>query len=137
MTLKIRAVAASAVVVAAIVAGIIVLGAPTVQRQRRLDERRVFDLTTIESAITVHWHRHGALPANLAALSAEPGLHPNTRDPTTGVSYEYEIVAPDAYRLCAVFAFDSAADPVERAMASSWSHGAGRHCFPLRVPQDD
>jgi hypothetical protein len=139
MTPEARAIAASAVVVAAIVAGVVTLGSPTMQRHRRLDERRVADLRNLESAVTVYWHRRQSLPPDLDALSKEPGLRPNTHDPETGTPYDYELIAADSYRLCAVFAFDSAANPATRdsAAASNWAHGAGRHCFDLRIPQKE
>ena len=139
MTPKARAIAVSAVVVAATIAGIVTLGSPTVQRQRRLDERRIADLRGIESAITVYWHRRHALPPDLATLSNEPGLRANTHDPEAGAAYDYERTGAEAYRLCAVFAFDSAAEATtrERAVASNWSHGAGRHCFDLRIPKEE
>jgi hypothetical protein len=139
MTPKARAIAVSAVVVAAILAGIFTLGSPAVQRQRRLDERRVSDLMGIENAVTVYWQRRNALPADLAALAEEAGLRPNARDPEKGAPYDYEVTGPDSYRLCAVFAFDSTTDPAapSRAHVSSWSHGAGRHCFELRIPKEE
>jgi type II secretory pathway pseudopilin PulG len=131
--------AATVVVVVVIIASIVLLGSPAEQRRHRLDERRVDDLMTIESAIGVYWHRGHTLPADLAALSNEPGLRANTHDPETGSAYEYEITARDSYRLCATFAFDSSADLAARSRgrASKWSHGAGRHCFDLRISTEE
>ena len=138
MTTKALAAAVTAVVLAAIVAGILTLGSPGVQRQRRLDERRVADLAHIASAVTAYWQRHSSLPADLASLANEPGLRVNARDPETGAAYVYEVTGADLYRLCAVFAFDSAADSAvpARVLALDWAHGAGRHCFDLRVPKE-
>ena len=139
MTPKARAIAVSVVVVAAILAGILTLGSPAVQRQRRFDERRISDLMSIESAVTVYWQRNNALPADLAALAKEPGLRPNARDPETGTTYAYEVTGANSYRMCAVFAFDSTTDPAvpARVHVSSWPHGAGRHCFELRIPKEE
>ena len=56
-----------AAVVAAVVAGLWSIGPPSEQRLRRLDERRVSDLTQLSQA--VHWYHteRRALPAGRAS----------------------------------------------------------------------
>lgn len=147
------------VAVAAIAAGVMIIGSPAEQRGRRLDERRVEDLRDAARGVNLHWTRHGRLPASLDLLSREAGVNVATRDPASGESYEYRVLNDTTYELCATFeqsrAYvderrarraepeptpEAAAPPppstgVEqpvppaRVPVSFWSHGAGRQCY--------
>ena len=75
---------AIAVVALAIVTALILLGSPTGQRMRRLDDRRVEDLRGITDAANLYWTRRGSLPLSLEDLSAEPGVNVRSRDRSTG-----------------------------------------------------
>jgi len=119
----------TAAVVAAVVAAVFVLGSPAEQRQRRLDERRVRDLSTIENSIRAYASTHPDLPSDLAALGREPGPRRAPTDPETGAAYEYSLTGKEAYRLCAVFAGPSAEAASAYAEREGWTHGAGRQCF--------
>ena len=99
-------VAAAVVVVATVAASIVVIGPPATQRDGRLDARRLEDLRRIERLVDAHFERTGRLPDALAAL-AGPGLQ-LPLDPTSGAPYGYEPGDAGDYRLCAVFATDSA-----------------------------
>lgn len=125
-------VAASVVVAAAVVASVVVTGSPSAQREARLDARRLEDLRRIERLVDAHVNRTGGLPADLAAL-ARPGLE-LPLDPTSGASYGYEVGEGRAYRLCAVFATDSARAPAQSWESDEWRHGAGHQCFDRRAP---
>ena len=131
---KYLAISATAVVALAVVAAILLLDAPGVQRQRRLDERRVKDLRSIKYSIDTYWERKKSLPQDLGALEREPGLKTPLKDPQSGAVYSYEITASNAYRLCAVFALDSSDEVQEWGMSRRWSHGTGKQCFDLRPP---
>jgi hypothetical protein len=125
-------VGAAVLVVATLVASIVVMGPPSAQRDERLDARRLEDLRRIERLVDAHFERTGVLPVDLAAL-ARPGLELPS-DPASGTPYGYESLAGRAYRLCAVFATDSARRRTQRWEGDVWSHAAGRHCFDLRAP---
>ena len=101
---KILAAVVTTIVVGAVITAIVLLDPPGVQRQRRIDERRVEDLMSIQRAAEEYWTRHKVLPADLTTLGKEPGLVVPANDPETGVAYVYEITGPKSYRLCAVFA---------------------------------
>jgi|SRR6266542_4507228 len=119
-------------VIAAVVAGLVLLGSPTEARLRQMDRKRVDDLRNISSAIDLYWTREKRLPASLEDLSQQPGLSLNIRDPGTAKPYEYHARAAGSYELCATFERDSA----ERSGAHGgdfWSHGAGRQCFQLEA----
>ncbi len=154
--------AAVAAVVAAVAFGLVLLGSPAQERERRIDDRRVADLHGITAATDIYRARHGRLPASLDELAAEPGLRINTRDPTSSEMYGYRALDDGAYEVCATFAADSGAptgsssiiqrscqgchgpgspvaarvdDPVaaHRELRDLWAHGSGRQCFQMRA----
>jgi hypothetical protein len=119
------------VAIAAIAAGLFVLGSPAEERVLRLDERRVRDLTSIAQAVDVYWTRHERLPASLDELRNEPVGYVGYSDPDTNKAYEYRLLEVGQYELCAEFARESRAS--DRAAAGLWSHRAGRQCFRQEV----
>lgn len=123
----------TSVVAATVIAAIVMLGAPSVQRQRKMDEVRVQNLTAIALSVNGYFARHKELPADLDSLAKEPGYHIPRSDPDTGKSYGYQILAAASYRLCADFAGDSAtADSPQFYNAYvnvNWAHGRGHQCF--------
>ena len=123
---------ASAGVAAAVIAAIVILGPPSVQRQRKLDEVRVQNLTSIGLSVNGYFIRHEELPADLDALAKEPGYRVAQGDPETGKPYGYQILSATSYRLCADFAGDSAKDSRDFYNgydSVTWAHGQGHQCF--------
>ena len=127
-------VVSSAVVLAAVVGGLVLLGSPSDERERRIDERRVSDLTAIASATDLYWTRHSALPESLGELVAEPGVKIVTVDPASADTYDYRTLDSIRYELCATFDQESGEISTEPSR-DLWAHGAGRHCFQLDAEQ--
>ena len=148
------------VVVVAAVSGLIVLGPPSEQRARRLDDRRVEDLRGITRAVDLYWTRHGRLPASLDELSRESGVNIDSRDPGTTQLYDYRVLGEETYELCANFQRDLPESPdasgervervggdilvtnperlergSQRVSKGFWAHGAGRQCFQPEVEE--
>lgn len=136
------------IVIAGVVTGFFVAGSPMSQRAVRFDERRTGDLQNIQWHIVNYWQRTQTLPQNLAALRDDISGFSAPRDPRTGESYEYRILAVRTFELCATFETDS--DDISsvlpkgslRAPASpfgesvgfgSFSHGTGRMCFERTI----
>jgi hypothetical protein len=122
-------VAAGGAVLLAVVTAV-VLEPPGQVRERRLDERRVDDLASINAAVDEYWKRNKKLPESLDALSAG-GLKVSVSDPASGRPYEYQIAGERSYRLCATFVHGSS-HPARRSLSphqAQWSHGSGRQCF--------
>src|SRR5580698_2076690 len=122
----------TAVVAASVVAAIVMLGGPGAQRQRKMDEVRVQNLTFIALSINGYFTRHKELPADLDALVKEPGYRISRLDPDTGKPYGYEILGATSYRLCADFSVDSATDSPQgygAYVSVDWAHGSGHQCF--------
>jgi hypothetical protein len=127
--------AAVAAVVAALIAGIVAVGPPRLERDRKLDRIRVTDLTAIENLISSFAKVHKSLPADLAALAQEPGYSIPRVDPESGKPYDYEVLGTDGYRLCARFTTQSTRDETGSIYSpgNTWFHSAGKQCFNRRV----
>jgi hypothetical protein len=133
---KILAAVVTIIVIGAVITAIVLLDPPGVQRQRKMDARRIDDLINIQRAAEVYWTRHKVLPPDLARLGKESGIVVPANDPETGAPYIYEVTGPKSYRLCAVFARDTAEKHAMPSYQIQWAHGAGRHCFDLKIPKD-
>ena len=129
---RILVIAAGVVIAVTVTLAVALMGAPGVQRQARIDERCVQDLLQIDAAIQAHARQHDALPASLDAIEPATRRSLALADPETGAAYEYVATGPQRYRLCAVFALDSARQRGAVAI-QGWAHPAGRHCFERRV----
>ncbi|ATE72258.1 hypothetical protein [Lysobacter capsici] len=129
-------IAAGVVIVAAIAMAVVKMGGPGAQRQMRLDERRVQDLSRIVEELRSYFDAHKALPPDLTKLAAQPGLALSIRDPDTTAPYAYQPGQNGRFRLCARFATDTAQgatamrDPTPW-LGKGWRHPAGDHCYDL------
>jgi hypothetical protein len=130
--------AAAALAAVTFVWGVFVVGSPVSERQRKLDERRIGDLESIESSIDrlclgpaesrAEGRPHDLvkpLPASLLEVTkGAVATRPAVLDPATGAGYDYRVTGPSTFELCATF--DRSRDEDGRAR---WNHPAGRHCF--------
>jgi len=120
-----------AAVVAAVVAGLWVIGSPAEQRLLRFDERRASDLLQLSQAANWHHSERRALPTSAAELVDGRRLSRLPLDPATNEPYEYRPTGERKFELCAVFARASRAEDAK----DFWYHDAGRQCFELDVPE--
>jgi hypothetical protein len=111
-------------VTASVAAGLMVVGSPTTQRQKRLDEKRIEDLAGIRAAVDQYRSAHNELPRVLGELDAGDARWRH-HDPLTLQPYEYRMRGGDGYELCATFQ-----QPSDR-QTGGWQHGTGRQCFVL------
>ena len=121
-------------VVIAVVSGFIVLGPPSEERARRLDDRRVADLRVITRAVDLYWTRRGRLPSSLDDLSQESGVNISSRDPGTAQVYDFHVLGTETYELCSHFQYN-AVNPAQGMIRNFWSHGVGRQCFQLEAQE--
>ncbi|MBI4449827.1 hypothetical protein HY634_02105 [Candidatus Uhrbacteria bacterium] len=139
------------VVLAAIVAGFMVIGSPFTARRDRLDAQRASDLQNIQAQVVDHWQRTRTLPASLDALTDTISGYAAPRDPETAQPYEFRILTDLRFELCATFRTDVTTrtgrtpKPVRPyrgqydTSLENWTHGAARTCFertisPARYP---
>jgi hypothetical protein len=120
------AIAGGVVMVAAVVAGLSLLGSPAHQRAVRLDSQRVSNLRTLSTYVGLELERKKVLPASLAAMGVGQNV---STDPVTGVRYRYEVIGTSAFRLCATFDAASENDGRARHAVEGWAHAAGPQCF--------
>lgn len=93
------------------------------------------DLQRIAQLVELHQRRHDVLPPDLVTLANEPGQRLPITDPVDGAPYAYEVTGARRFRLCAVFATDTArtrGGTTPRGV-DDWHHGTGRQCFDRRL----
>lgn len=144
----------SLVVLGVLVGGFFIVGSPAQQRERRFDERRTFDLQSIQSAIIYEYYQNKQkLPARLDDLKNDISGFTPPVDPQTGQSYEYRVTGGLSFELCADFKTSSqdgtvgigrypktAIPAIERGPylegQQNWQHGSGRVCFSRTIDPD-
>ncbi len=128
---RVALVAATVAVVAASIAGFLVLGSPSRQRQLQSDRARVRDFRRISRDLGRRWR--ASQEAGESPVLPET-LRGDWRDPLTGDPYEYQRLDDTHYELCADFALQSP-EPTN-ALDRNWQHPAGRHCFKFVVTEN-
>lgn len=125
---------ATLVVITSVVVGLVALGSPTLQRDRKMDQQRTNDLSQLSQLVGVYWNENKKLPTDLVELAKLPGLRAPL-DPQTGTAYEYTPTGELTYKVCADFALDTAVDPPPSytPFATEWMHGIGHTCFNRNV----
>jgi hypothetical protein len=118
-------------VVAAVAAGLLVVGSPTEQRLLRLDEQRIFGLRQMSQAAESRWVKDRRLPDSAAELVDGLYLSRLPRDPSSNEPHEYRVTGPRQYQVCAVF--DRPSRP--ELSGDFWSHEAGRRCFSFTAAE--
>jgi len=140
---------ASVVVITMLVTGFFMAGSPSKQRQVRMDEQRVSDLQMIQGEIFNQWQNKRVLPPSIDNLKNDISGFIPPRDPETGAPYEYAILEPLKFKLCANFKFPSPylADQGRMQPATGvyyknyyygggnevWNHEAGAKCFERTI----
>lgn len=141
------------VVLAAVVFGFFVAGSPTSRRTERFDERRVQDLSGIQGNVISYWQNKSVLPGSLNELPNDLLGVVVPVDPKTGQPYEYRVLGPLSFQMCAVFETSSTEDVNGRKAVpalpmyetypvypggevQTWDHGVGRTCFDRTIDPD-
>ena len=140
MGTRVLLILASIVMIAAVLAGLHVLGSPAHQRDLRLDGHRTLSLHQISNSIHRYWTANHALPVDLTTMDVQTDWR---SDPVTGKPYTYKRLSDESYSLCANFsgASQDAArmDDVPNmyvTMGPAWTHPAGPYCFRFKVESE-
>lgn len=88
----VMAICASLFVATSVVLSIAETGSPSHIRKVRFDDKRLVDLSNIQSQILSKWQQTGVLPENLASLNNEVGGNIVPVDPKTKKAYEYKVI---------------------------------------------
>lgn len=123
------------IVLISIVGGFFVVGSPFDERQYRIDEERIGDLSSIQSQIIFYWQAKQELPTALEDLDDPLSGFSVPTDPETEESYVYRQVDGTTFELCATFAKESR-DDIRRFDGESWEHEAGEACFERTIDPD-
>lgn len=139
--------------------GLYLAGSPNTERLRRFDDQRVQALENIASAVDVFYVEENRLPNSLDELTMpsaqksdytgqKPYYMYTSKDPRTGIPYEYRPVDTKIYEVCAYFDQEKTdqslnngeyprapypAYPMELGSVLEWKHGVGRTCFALNA----
>ena len=130
------AIAAVVVVLASLIASFFFVESPTLARNKRHDQSLLNNFEQIRYSVESYFTEYKKLPPDLQVLITEKrGISDAfTKDPITGETIEYILVAPKKYQLCANFATSNiGADPKLDNLVTSWPHGAGRQCLTQQV----
>ncbi|HET9233488.1 MAG TPA: hypothetical protein VFP10_05055 [Candidatus Eisenbacteria bacterium] len=135
MTRRVLTFIASAFVAAVVVASFTIMQSPGTARLKKADATRSDDLASIRMAVRSYYTAEGRLPESLAPLTDRLASN-RFRDPLTQQPYEYRILDPGHFELCATFALEA---PLDRGMryfeggdeVDLGIHGPGRQCFRI------
>jgi len=120
------------------VGGFVAAGSPQAERIKKFDDERVGHLQNIQYEITNFWQSKERLPKDLEELKSELRGFIPPRDPESDASYEYHIIAPLKFELCATFGAEANDMQFGRTKPISaepfgentlFPHGVGRTCF--------
>jgi len=135
------------VVVASIILGFFIVGTPSDQRERRFDDERIGNLQALQSQIVDYWVRKNVLPLTLNNLEDDIMGFAVPVDPGSKENYEYKIVNPLSFELCAIFSRSSEevgfgkqgireySSPYN-LFQQNWDHKAGRYCWTRNIDPD-
>lgn len=136
---KRSAVTAGLAVLITIIVGFIIMGSPTTARNRRFDDTRINNLTSIQWQLTNYWQQKNRLPETLAELNDPISGFETPTDPETNLPYEYTPVSENGFELCATFTTNSNDTTRDISMPlgkTNWSHGTGHQCFTHTIDKD-
>lgn len=125
------------VVVLALGYGLSQTGGPRQNRMERLDEERLSRLSDLQRAVHLYYKQKKTLPKDLEAARSylssryDSGL---PVDPDTGAAFEFRLLTPGSYELCAVFQTDNRKGAPDYDSPNddylSWGgHAEGHQCF--------
>jgi len=149
VSIKIFGTLVTLMVITVIVIGLMIVGSPISERERRFDAQRVSHLREISSAVDLYYKRTGQLPKSLNDL-LKPEIARlyyinSIKDPESAKIYEYVVTGKSNYRLCAVFTQASKRwDQKNNAYTPrysydddrAWEHPIGKKCFDLLSQPD-
>ncbi len=135
--------------IAIIISGFLIMGSPMAQREIRLDQQEVQDLTTIQNEIVNYWQLNQRLPDTLSEIESDITYFHVPNPPEGREAYEYNVRDALTFELCATFETasneygygpdtSSYTPPIHYGLMGdlSWEHRAGRMCFEREIDPD-
>lgn len=146
---RILGIIATLVIVAAVIAGLVLIEGPGKARTDRFDAERINNLNGLAHLIDAHYREHRDMPADLSEIEEEYDFDRLSLDPRTDEPYPYERLSENSYRLCATFEnegphrISAYRQPVlewqkdVRTVSPTAADGAGQHCFEFVITSGD
>ena len=137
-----------AAIILMIILGFIIVGSPAKQRQLRMDEQRINDLSTLQGEIINYWTLKDTLPTSLDDLKNDIRGFIPPKDPESGMVYDYSVIDTLKFKLCANFdlpsrvtTIDGKSVPISTpyyyggypSISELWDHEAGTKCFERTI----
>ena len=131
----------SALAVTALILGVISIPSPQEKRNMEYDAERTKHLSSLSGRIEDYYREVNELPNKLEDLNNIDTYvdysDSTMKDPETKEMYEYRVVSPQDYKLCATFSTDSskmkAVYEVDYYEVKKFSHPKGNKCFDLKI----
>lgn len=128
-------------VLVAVIGGMLLIGSPTQQRELRIDNQEVADLTNISQTILQYWQQTKALPKGLSQLENDINGYRVPQSPR-GQAYEYAVTGDLSFKICATFLQASDAKSNVSTLKQpdgfmqegpQWKHESGHTCFTRTI----
>jgi len=135
------------IILISIVLGFVIIGSPKSQRLKRLDFEKINDIQQLQSSVVSFWQVNNKLPQGLEEVRGQYGYF-DMNQPDSSKPYEYSIVSPNSFEICAEFNFDSGdQNNYNRSIMdvdikynyttpSDWSYKEGRSCFTYVINEE-
>lgn len=140
---KILAAVLIVVVIISIVIGVMLIGTPVDQRNRRFDDTRIQALQNLQSQIVNYWTQKQTLPEALGKLEDSISGFVVPTDPESKLAYDYKAVDSLSFELCATFKTNSQDFlPTDKGVKmtspydsfqQNWNHQAEKTCFTRTI----
>jgi hypothetical protein len=131
----------------ALVYGFSTIPSPAQERLLQFDHRRVSDLGKIQYSIDDYFRTNEQLPHDIDSLHSNVYSYSESlskADPETKQPYEYQVLTPNRYRLCALFMTDSRTETYSysyddenynySSFKRKFEHPKGPYCFDFTTP---
>lgn len=122
-----------------VIYGFSVVGLPQNSRAIRLDSQRRNDLSNIKHRIDNYHSVNNKLPNSIQEAITDTN-YVKILDPETDKPYEYYVIDPNSYKLCATFKTKYPANNTSKvtsySSSSSFYHEKGYNCFSLEIRSD-
>ncbi|NCU43025.1 hypothetical protein EOL72_01575 [Candidatus Falkowbacteria bacterium] len=138
LTIKIFFFSSLLLVIVAFVSAWFFMESPTLTRAKKLDSKLINSINLVENSINSYYQEFDKLPEDLSVLKNSRTAYFSPQDlvdADTGLPLVYEIIDEGNYKLCATFRTDTDNTEIYRQNHVFYGqpHGAGYHCFDLKV----
>ena len=124
--------------------GFSIIPSPMSEQAFATDQKRVEDLSNIQTAVDAYYQNNDKLPISLTSITTQaydPSMPLEKKDPQTNQPYVYQVTSSYSYELCATFTTDSSKEQPDQydntgvyypITNGSYTHPAGYFCFTER-----